>query len=98
MAAQLKERKDMDPAYMWDLTTIFKNTEEWEKSLNEVKELARSAAAFAGTLNTAENIRKFMDAQTEVTRKLSNVFEYAFLKRSEDLRNEEAQMMFAKSG
>ena len=28
MSETMKERKDMDPQYMWDLSTLFKNDEE----------------------------------------------------------------------
>ena len=30
----IKERHEIDSAYMWDLTPLFKSDEEWEKELD----------------------------------------------------------------
>ena len=42
MAETMKERKDMDPQYMWDLSTLFKNDEEWNNALPELDEMINS--------------------------------------------------------
>ena len=41
MAETMKERKDMDPQYMWDLSTLFKNDEEWNNALPELDEMIK---------------------------------------------------------
>lgn len=96
MAEELKERIDMDPAYQWDLSSLFKNDEEWEKAFLETDALIAEIAQFEGKLNTAAEIRKFLDADTQAERKMDNLVTYASLRRSEDTRAEQAQSMYAR--
>lgn len=42
MAKGLKERKDMDPKYMWDLSLIYKTSEDWEKDLKNAKKRCKN--------------------------------------------------------
>ena len=37
MAEQLKERKDIESAYLWDLTPIYESDEAWEKAFAETE-------------------------------------------------------------
>ena len=48
MADSIKERKEIDPQFMWDLSTLFANDEAWEAALPELTELTASAAGFYG--------------------------------------------------
>ena len=32
---EVKERKDLDPAYMWDLSTLFESDEAFEEALKQ---------------------------------------------------------------
>ena len=93
MSEAIKERKELDPNYMWDLTTMYKNDEAWEKDLPVLEKMIEEAAGYQGTLNNAENIRKFLDYETAVSRKLSDVYVYANLRLTEDTRNDAAQVM-----
>lgn len=94
---ELKERKDMDPAYQWDLGSLFENDEAFEKTLPETDALTEKLASFEGRLDNAETIREFLDAETAAERKLDDLFTYASLRRSEDSRNTEAQSMYARA-
>ena len=57
MAEALKERKDMDPAYQWDLSSLYTDDAAWETALQGLDECITKTAAFEGTLTTAEAIR-----------------------------------------
>ncbi len=94
--AELKERKDMDPAYQWDLTSLFENDGMWEKALREADSLLEKLVSFEGKLNSAENIREFFDAETDAERKMDDLFTYASLRRSEDTRDDTAQSMYSR--
>ncbi len=93
----IKERKDMDPNYMWDLTPLFKNDEEWEKELNGFDSKINELASYQGKLTDASTIHDFFEKETSSMRIFENVFCYASLRRSEDTRAKEAQQMYSKA-
>lgn len=94
--ANLQERKDMNPDYQWDLTTLFPDDTAWEKALEELNPEVEKLAAFQGKLRNAEQIRKFFNLSTAVERKLSDLFCYASMRKSEDTRADAAQQMYQK--
>jgi oligoendopeptidase F len=93
----LKERKDMDSQYMWDLTPLYESDEKWEEDLNKLDETVSTLASYQGKLKDASTIHSFLVLETELNRKLEDVFCYASLRRSEDTRAKEAQQMYSKA-
>ena len=60
---ELKNRTEMDPKFMWDLSHIFKDKEAWEKAYAEASEAVQTVAAIKGTLgNSAESFKAGLDA------------------------------------
>ena len=57
----LKERCEMDPAFMWDLTKMYASDEDWEKDLEALKGEAEKIASFQGSLHTPENVKNYLD-------------------------------------
>ena len=96
MPELLKERRELDPQFMWDLTSMYATDAEWEKALSTLEEAIRKAAAFQGRLTDAQSIAAYLDAATELGRALSNLYCYASMRRSEDTRAEAAQSMYAR--
>ena len=96
MPELLKERRELDPQFMWDLTSMYATDAEWEKALSTLEEAIRKAAAFQGRLTDAQSIAAYLDAATELGRTLSNLYCYASMRRSEDTRAEAAQSMYAR--
>lgn len=92
----LKERKELDPQYQWDLTPMYRDDAAWEAELATLDEQIQGMAAFEGTLKDAVSIGAYLDAATALTRKLSNLYCYASLRRSEDTRAEDGQSMYAR--
>ncbi len=86
----------MDPQYMWDLTKMYADDSAWEAELAGVDEMIGKMASFAGTLNCAENVLAFEKAMVDVTRKVTNLYGYAFLRNSEDTRAEDAKSMYGR--
>ena len=97
MAETLKERKDMDPAYMWDLSTLYKDDETWAKEKDQLEDMINQLSLYQGTLNNAKNLRTFFDFDTKLSRKLSDYYCYASLRNCEDTRNNDGQAMEAKA-
>ncbi len=102
MAEQLKDRKDMDPAFLWDLSSLFKDDEAWEAAFAGLSQKVDAVAAFDGKIvqaddgETSKNIRALLEAETELDLLLSDLFSYANLRRSEDTRAPQAQKMYAR--
>lgn len=92
----LKERGQMDPQYQWDLTPMYQDDAAWEAEFATLEEEIQALSAFAGTLKDAISIGAYLDASTEFVRKLSNLYCYASLRRSEDTRAEAGQSMYAR--
>lgn len=87
----------MDPAYMWDLTTLFESDEAWEKALAEVDDLIVRCQTFSGKLNTAQEISAYYEFDTEAGLKMQDIFCYANLRHSEDTRDSKATSMYARA-
>ncbi len=96
MAEEMKERSMMDPAYTWDLTGMYADEAVFMDDMARLDAMTEETAAFAGTLGDAAHIKAFFDSETELLRKLDNLFVYAQLRKSEDLRAEDAKRMFTR--
>ena len=97
MSEVLKERNEMDPAYMWDLSTLFHSDDEFEDALEAVKASVEDLAKYEGTLTNASAITTFLDAEYGVMLKVTDIFSYASLRKVEDTRDTKAQGMYAKA-
>lgn len=94
---ELKERKDLDEQYFWDLQTLFASEEEWEKALNKCDEYVGEFAAYSGKLKDADTILSCLKAQVKAFGHLENVYCYASLRNTEDMRNNKAQSMYSRA-
>lgn len=92
----LRERREIDPQFHWDLTGMYATDADWEEALADLDAQIDAIASFAGSLQDAVSIGAYLDAATRLERTLSNLYCYASLRRSEDTRAEEAQSMYAR--
>lgn len=86
----------MDPVYMWDLTKVYKSDADWEAALPEIDQKLADCVKWQGRLKDAKSIRTFLDASTDLSRLLGNLFVYASLRKNEDNSADAAQKMYAK--
>ena len=94
--AELRKRKDMDPAYTWDLSTLYQDDQAWEKDFTSLDEEADRTAAFQGRLKDAASIRAYLDAVTALDRRVSNLYVYASCRHDEDTAENDAKTLLAK--
>ena len=94
----LKERSELDPQFQWDLTPMFESDAAWETTLDSLDADIESLAAFAGKLTDAVTIGAYLDASTEVGRKVERLYCYASQRHDEDTRDDKAQSMYARIG
>ena len=97
MSEVLKERKDMDKAFCWDLKSLYENDEAFEKALARLEEMIASLRRYRGTLKDAASVKAYLDRYCEVAREGSNVYGYSFLRKAEDIRDEKALSMDARA-
>lgn len=97
MSETIKERKDMDPQFMWDLSSLYNSDEEWSQAIDVINEGIKKVASYQGKLKDAKTIRAFLDEDTKLGRLLSNYYCYASLRNCEDTRQSDAQAMEAKA-
>ena len=94
----LKERSELDTQFQWDLTPMFESDAAWETALDSLDADIESLAAFAGKLTDAVTIGAYLDASTEVGRKVERLYCYASQRHDEDTRDDKAQSMYARIG
>lgn len=97
MSDKVKERKEIEEQYKWDLSTLFADDAAWEKEFSAVDEAIAEIPSWQGRLNTAANIREWFDCYNELSSRLENIFTYDFLRNAEDTRAADAQSMYAKA-
>ncbi len=97
MSEELRERSQIEEQYKWDLTTLFKNDEEWEKALTALNEDIEKGASFQGTLKDAASVKAFLDWETEAGRKITDVYVYASMRHDEDTRDGKATGMNSRA-
>ncbi|MCI6965589.1 oligoendopeptidase F [bacterium] len=94
---ELKNRKDMNPEFMWDFTHIFPTKEAWEAAYKEAEAMTAGLAAYEGTLGeSAAALKKALDAVNAAGEKLERVYLYAMLHKSGDNGDAEYQAMEAR--
>ena len=92
----LLERCAMDPAYQWDLSSLYKDEAAWETDLNRIDADIDAAAGFEGKLHTADQIAGYYAAYTALSRRMNNLMTYAMLRQCEDTRAPEANGLWAR--
>ena len=92
----LKERSELDARYKWDLSAMFADDAAWETAFAKMDADIDAVAAFAGKLHDADMLKAYLDAQTDLQRKLECLYCYASQRHDEDTRAEDAQSMYAR--
>lgn len=91
---ELKNRKDMDQKYTWNLTHIFADKQQWEVAYREAEELTNKLEELKGTLGaSAIALQNALDAVSLAMQKVELVSVYAFLQKSGDNGDPEYQNM-----
>lgn len=95
---EYKARKDMNPAYMWDMTHIFPDTAAWEAAYKEAEELVAVLPALEGTLGASvQSLKHGLDTLFAASRKVELVYVYASLCKSGDNGDASYQAMEGKA-
>ena len=95
---ELKSRNEIEEKFKWDLSPIFKSTEDWEKAYAEAKRAVDQVGGVAGTLGrSAESMKKGLDQIFAALQKVELVYLYASFLKSSDNGDSRYQEMSAKA-
>ena len=90
----MKNRKEMDPKFMWDFSHMFATREDWEAAYKECEGEIAKLSALAGTVcDSAESFKNALDTIYGASQKVELVYLYAMLHKSGDNGDPEYQAM-----
>ena len=93
----IKDRKDVDPKYKWDLSAIFKTEEDFLAEFKRSEEEIKSLAAYEKTmLSSARDLYATLKAVTDAEGRIEILWQYASLNYATDTSNNHYQAMNAK--
>ncbi len=94
---EILERKDIKKEHQWDLESMFINFNEWEKSYNKAKEMARDFILYkGGVVSSAENFYNVLRDKDDLYRITEHLYSYAHMKLDEDTREGKSQELSDK--
>jgi len=89
---ELKPRKEMDPAFQWDLSHLFKTKNDWKRAYEDAEKTIDALPRLAGTLGDSalslETALAEIDRAAELCERVGT---YAFLCKAGDNGDPEAQ-------
>ncbi len=98
MTKQLPNRSEVPEHLKWDLTTIFKTDEDWEKEYESLKQAIPNIKKYQNTLHeSAENLLSLLQFQDEISERLGKLYTYAHMRYDEDTTNSFYQGMNQKA-
>lgn len=94
----IPERKDVPASDKWDLTTLFKTDQDWEKALAKIESDAKKVAAFQGKLASGpQDLLSALKAYEELWKNIELVDSYAGLLHTADEGDEKSTDMEGRS-
>ncbi|MBP5610867.1 MAG: oligoendopeptidase F, partial [Clostridia bacterium] len=91
---ELKPRREMDPAFQWDLTPMFKTPDAWKQAYSDAEKMIDALPRLAGTLgNSAAELEAALHEIDRAAELCERVGIYAFLCKAGDNGDPDAQDM-----
>ncbi len=88
----MKERKDIDNKYKWDLSKFYKNNEEIEKEINDVNKLVEQLLLYKDKIGlNANNLSNSLDLYNLIYRKVYKLFTYSNMNFDSEMNNDNNQ-------
>ncbi len=84
-----QNRKEVPTKYQWDLSEFYKSLSEWEEEWKKTEKEIEEIPSFKGKLKNAKDLEKFLQLDTEIGRKLDNLYCYGEMCHDTNLDQEE---------
>jgi oligoendopeptidase F len=92
---KVPERKQVDPKYTWDLTTMYPNQETWEADYRTCEQSQDALQKLKGTISASpEALLKYLTLVDDVSVKLDKLLAYANMLKDQDTRQPGPQGMY----
>ncbi len=82
--SELKERKDIDVKFKWNLNDIYASDEAWEKSFEFLKNEFSKIKSFKGKLKEKSSLKEFFKLDHVISLEAEKLFVYAKMSRDQD--------------
>lgn len=95
---KLLDRSDVRSEDKWDVLSVYKNIEEWEKDASKCQELIEILSSKKDTfLNSSKDFKEFILLDSSLSRLLDKVYLYTSLRSNEDMANATYQELNGKA-
>lgn len=94
----IPNRKDVPASDKWDLSSIYKDNNQWEQELSKIPALTEKTCAFRGKLSQSKEV--FLDAlkaYEELNLQMETVFHYVSLQHEADEDDSEAHDRYGRA-
>ena len=92
-----RTREEIEEKYKWDLTTIYKDDEEFLKDYDLVNNKIYEIENYRGRiLENSKTLLEFLELSDDIDRKMSKLYYYSHLKFDQDTTNIKAQELKGK--
>lgn len=99
MCKELKERKDIDQAFKWDLSSMYENEGLWQADIDKSIKLSEEFSRLSGRiLDSSESLKKALLLRDEMWQIIEKAFVFSRMKRDEDNTLETSQAICDKAG
>ncbi|MEA3558854.1 MAG: M3 family oligoendopeptidase, partial [Candidatus Thermoplasmatota archaeon] len=87
-------REDIDEEYRWDLSSMYRDTEQWDKEMTDIEKMVPEISKFKGKLTESnENIAECIRFEDELSIKLERIYTWSHLRHDEDLSDTTSRSM-----
>lgn len=94
----VRERKEIDNQYKWDLENLFSSDEEWEENFQSTSDRIDDLREFEGQLtDSASNLKQYLELRNQIKKSIEEIRSYARKKYDEDTRRDKYQGMKSRA-
>lgn len=90
------KREEVAIENTWATEDIFANETEWEKAIDAVAQYSKELQTYKGKLNSARNLKEYLQKEESLSRLLNDAAGYASLRSDEDTSNSHCQTLVDK--
>lgn len=89
----MKKRNEIDSQYLWDVTDIISDDQQWYTQFEEMKRLSAKLLQYKGKLHDIDMIYSYICDEKDYERIAGKVYLYLMLSQTTDMDNQEYQKM-----
>lgn len=90
--SDILKRSDLELSQTWDLTSIFKNDEEWEKEFKKLSVEIEEILKYENIMvENIDNLKATLKLDEDLSKRMDKLYTYAHLKGDEDSTNSKYQ-------